>query len=214
MREADELTAIVETTFSTIQRTRMEGVPVLNTVLAVRLLGVRKWEGFWLGTLLTPWFMNLILLPETPDDALLAAGTKRTFRFPAGSFEFIRGYEPAIGPFWMCSLFSPVFEFTDQETAEACALSSLEELFEAAEAPSDSEAGMAAVWRGDLSEVAELVENAEHPDAVNLEDAPADHSKEGHSSETGSNEAETTPAGLSRRGLLTGNRSAEVRHEP
>lgn len=214
MRDADELTAIVETTFSTIQRTRMEGVPVLNTVLAVRLLGVRKWEGFWLGTLLTPWFMNLILLPETPDDALLAAGTKRTFRFPAGSFEFIRGYEPAIGPFWMCSLFSPVFEFTDQETAETCALSALDELFEAAEAPNGSEAGMAAIWRRDLSEVAELAQNAEHPDAVNPEDAPADHSNEGASPEAASNEAKTAPAGLSRRGLLTGKLSREVHDEP
>ena len=214
MREADELTALIETTFTTIQHTRMDGVPVLNEALDVRLLGLRSWEGFWLGTLLTPWFMNLILVPDIPDETSLAAGTKRSFRFPAGSFEFIRGNEEAIGGFWMCSLFSPVFEFSDQVTAEACALAALDELFETAEEPSAAEAGMAAVWRGDLAEVSAL-ENTADPESADFTEETAVSAAEATPSDIPSpDEARTASAGLSRRGLLTGNRSAEVRHEP
>lgn len=209
MRSAEELTDTIEATFTTIQHTRMDGVPVMNTALSVRLLGLRSWDGFWLGTLLTPWFMNLILLPETPDDTPLASGTKRTFRFPAGSFEFIRGEEAGIGGYWMCSLFSPVFEFEDHETAEACGLSALEELFVAAETPSASEAGMTAVWRGDLSEAVEFAENAELEEVDVAGDTAASAE-----SDTPPCDVQTGGAGFSRRGLLTGNLASEVHHEP
>ncbi len=209
MSSAEKLADTIEATFKTIQHTRMDGVPVMNTALSVRLLGLRAWNGFWLGTLLTPWFMNLILLPETPDDTPLASGTKRTFRFPSGSFEFIRGNEQDIGEFWMCSLFSPVFEFTDQETAENCAEAALTELFEDAEAPSESEAGMAAVWRGDLTDIATPTETNGQAST----EAPTDASAKS-SEDCPSADGEISTTAMSRRSLLTGNLSREARHEP
>jgi len=198
MTDSGAVTCKVETCFQTIRDTRMEGVPILNEALDVRLLGLRPWQDHHLATLLTPWFMNLMLIPCEADSEPVATGTKRSFRFPSGTFEFIRGEEPEIGPYWMCSLFSPVFEFTDQATAEACGLAALDVLFEDAEAPSETEAGMQAVWRGErpdphTPELPDLEEETSVEDAA----APGPDTRQ-----------------LSRRGLLTGGLSREVRDEP
>lgn len=199
MSDAADITETVEGCFRTIRESRMEGIPILNDALDVELCGLRQWDGFWLATLLTPWFMNFMLLPVDADDERIAAGTKRSFRFPSGSFEFIRGEEGGIGPFWMCSLFSPVFEFSDQETARACALAALDALFEGDEEPSRREAEMAAVWRGELPEPPSEP-GGEDPEADEVQ-AEADEPPEPAAVE------------LSRRTLLTGRRNREAQNE-
>ncbi|WP_269585413.1 [NiFe]-hydrogenase assembly chaperone HybE [Roseibium sp. Sym1] len=196
MSDAAEVTETVERCFRSIRETRMEGIPILNDVLEVELSGLRPWEGFWLGTLLTPWFLNVILLSVDAGDERIPAGTKRCFRFPSGSYEFIRGEEGDVGPYWMCSLFSPVFEFSDQETARACALAALDALFEAEEAPGRSDAEMAAIWRGELPDP--------QPDTDNKPD------EEDEVDEV----AEPVAVELSRRSLLTGRRNREAPNEP
>ncbi|WP_305987542.1 [NiFe]-hydrogenase assembly chaperone HybE [Roseibium sp. MMSF_3544] len=187
----------IESCFRTIRETRMDGVPILNDALDVRLVNPQRWENNWLAILITPWFMNLLLLPDADDEQPVATGTKRLFRFPAGPFEFIRGDEPEIGTYWMCSLFSPVLEFADQETAEACADAALQSLFEAEEAPGQAEQDMQAVWRGEIV----TVEKSEELDPVQEADVEADPVAV----------PAAAPEELSRRALLTGGLSREVR---
>jgi [NiFe] hydrogenase assembly HybE family chaperone len=153
---ADEFgapSARLQAAFATIARTRMEGVPILNPALRVECVGFRRWNGFWLGVLVTPWCMNLMLLPAVsalwPRKRI---GEKLKYVFPAGVFEFIAGREallaapaaaspvtPAAGPaaelresYLMCSLFSPVFDFADHEGAVATAAACLDALFDEA----------------------------------------------------------------------------------
>ncbi len=73
------------------------------------------------GILLTPWFMNLVLLPLSRVDAVPPADTRHIHLIGSTRFEFIASHEPAIGAFDACSLFSPVFEFADQAAAVATA---------------------------------------------------------------------------------------------
>ena len=54
----------------------MAGVPMLNPALRVQAVGFRHWQSHWLGVLVTPWFMNLMLLPRI-DCGLVAAGRTR-----------------------------------------------------------------------------------------------------------------------------------------
>jgi [NiFe] hydrogenase assembly HybE family chaperone len=120
--------------FRAIHATRMRGLPFVNERLAVEAVGFRRWNGRWLGVLITPWFMNLVLLPDDAPDARwqsLRHGAAAAYEFPAGVFEFIGGHEAAIGEFQSCSLFSPVFEFADQATARATAEAALAALFDA-----------------------------------------------------------------------------------
>lgn len=115
---------------------RMAGIPILNPRLSVEVVGAREWEGLWLGVLVTPWSINLMLLPleETQRAAWagLAPGSAAKHRFPAGQFEFLVGEEADLGRTQMCSLFSPVLEFEGQDAARIAAEAALAALLDPA----------------------------------------------------------------------------------
>lgn len=122
---------------------RMQGLGCVNPKLAVAAIGFAPWSGRWLGVLLTPWFMNLVLAPRESGHWIdLAAGAARCYVFPAGEFEFIGARDDTFGAFQMCSLFSPVLEFADQESALLVGQLARDALFDAAnaETPAMSEA--------------------------------------------------------------------------
>ena len=52
-------------------------------------------------------------------------GATKHHQLPSGTYTFVTGYEEAIGFFESCSLFSPMFHFTDQATAELTAKEAL-----------------------------------------------------------------------------------------
>ena len=114
----------LESTFREIHAGKMKGVPFVNGALSVKALGFRAFEGRGIGVLVTPWFMNIILLPGLQDDwAGLPTGTRELVDFPSGTYEFLSATRPETGPYKSCSLFSPMFDFTSMlqavETAQA-----------------------------------------------------------------------------------------------
>ncbi|MBI4724048.1 MAG: [NiFe]-hydrogenase assembly chaperone HybE, partial [Rhodomicrobium sp.] len=116
--------------------------------LSVAAIGMRSFSGVWLSVLVTPWFINVMALPASEADAeswsRLASGTKVTRQLPAGAFEFICGSEDGIGPYQMCSLFSPVLEFENQEAAVAAAEAALDALFDESLNPAHEKAAQQA----------------------------------------------------------------------
>ena len=117
---------------------RMEGLDLVNAALAVEAVGFAPWDEHWLGVMLTPWFMNLALLPRNPRGwRPLATGAKRRYAFPAGEYEFVGANDAMLGAYQVCSLFSPVHEFADQETARLVATLARAALFDAANALAD-----------------------------------------------------------------------------
>ncbi|MCZ7595046.1 MAG: [NiFe]-hydrogenase assembly chaperone HybE [Hyphomicrobium sp.] len=129
------IAARLEAAFAKIEAERMDGIPILNPRLKVEAVGTRDWNGDWLSVLITPWFINLMLLPGTDEWAAVWAdlplGSRLAHTFPAGRFDFLVGEEEGIGRYQMCSLFSPVLEFEDQEAARIAAEAALEALFDA-----------------------------------------------------------------------------------
>ncbi len=121
----------IASAYEHIRTTRMEGLPFLNPKLRVEAVGFRAWEGQWLGALVTPWSLNLLLMPGEGEWTSLPAGTERFVTFPAGIFRFIAGHEASLGESHSCSLFSPVLEFTDHEAARLTAEAALAGLFDA-----------------------------------------------------------------------------------
>lgn len=145
----------LEQVFRRIQRVRMTDVPLLNPRLDVEAFGFRATPVGCVGILITPWFINLVRLPRpgaagSPAQEE-AVGRKTLHLFPAGRFEFIISHEPELGPFEMCSLFSPVLEFTTQETARHAARSALDALFTAprAQPPPPHLTGLDDPWSPD-----------------------------------------------------------------
>ncbi len=130
----------LERVFRAILRERMQDMPMLNQALRVEAVGFRPWGEHWLGILITPWFMNLMLMPRVVDKwQPLAEREKRPYAFLAGVFEFIGGREPTIGDYQACSLFSPVFAFTTPQDARDTAVAALEALLNPAHpAPADA----------------------------------------------------------------------------
>lgn len=118
-----------------IWKTRMDGLPFLNPALRVESVGFRPWEGQWLGALVTPWSLNLVLMPGDGPWKALPAGGERIAVMPAGRFRFIAGTDEELGEYHACSLFSPALEFADHEAACATAEASLVALFDASHAP-------------------------------------------------------------------------------
>lgn len=137
-----------EAAFERIHVERMDGVPILNPALSVAMAVFRPWGAGYIGVLVTPWFINAVLIGAQDDAGEAAPGTKKCFALPAGPFEFIRSQEQGLGGFWMCSLFSPVFEFPDQETALAVARAAFAALMDAN--GGEGEDDMERIWRGEL----------------------------------------------------------------
>jgi [NiFe] hydrogenase assembly HybE family chaperone len=133
MAEADAIKTSLEQAFTKVWCERMDGVPILNSRLNVEAVGMCEWNAHWLCVLVTPWFINLMLLPQeaTPSWSGLKTGEKMLHRFPSGRFEFIAGEEGELGRYLMCSLFSPVLEFEDQEAARIAAVAARDALFDA-----------------------------------------------------------------------------------
>lgn len=108
----------LETLFKHIHQQRMQDIPVINDKLEVTGVGFQQWQNSFLGILVTPWFMNIILLPsdsENWDDITILS--QQTHIFPSGRYQFLMNFEPDIGRYQTCSLFSPMFEFADNDAA-------------------------------------------------------------------------------------------------
>lgn len=108
----------VEAAFFRIQHERMAEVPMLNPALAVEAIDFQLWRRHWLGIVVTPWCMSLLLIPGSVSDWISTGENQRRFiNFPAGDFAFLGSDEPELGEFQTCSLFSPMDKFATQSDA-------------------------------------------------------------------------------------------------
>jgi [NiFe] hydrogenase assembly HybE family chaperone len=69
----------------------MAGLPILHPGLSVAVIGARQWRRDWLGMLLTPWCMNLVIVPgRGPTFVPGTVGSKQVSQFPAGDIRVHR----------------------------------------------------------------------------------------------------------------------------
>lgn len=111
---------------------RMGDVPFVNPALSVEVLPFRRIEGDWLGVVITPWAIQLVLLPG--GGTLwgdIPAGQRRFVSLPVGTLAFIADQteagrdEAALPVFQYCTLMSPVDALATQEQARRFAMDSL-----------------------------------------------------------------------------------------
>ena len=115
---------------------RMRGMPFVNPALEVEAIGFRDFDEHRLGVLLTPWFMNLVLLPGTDDWNDTAQGSICKWTLPEGTYAFNVCHDKDLGVYMTAVLFSSVKDFSDQETAREIALEIMQRLFEKSSDPS------------------------------------------------------------------------------
>lgn len=132
-RSADDASARVEAEFRRIAAI-MEGLPICNPALAVEAFGFRPWNGLWVGALLTPWTLNLMLLLAGNEGfRRLRQDETQVWSFPSGDYGFWGGPPSALGDYQTCPLISPVLEFADQRSLREAAAAALEGLMAAPE---------------------------------------------------------------------------------
>ena len=111
----------------------MKGLPIYNPTLAVEAVGFRNHEGREVGVMVTPWFMNITVLPSATDKAVWINGGTLRLSFPSGVYDFMVSELPDIGLIASCSLFSPMSDFTDHEAAQIAAVAAADALFQVEE---------------------------------------------------------------------------------
>jgi [NiFe] hydrogenase assembly HybE family chaperone len=134
----------------------MADVPVINDKIKIHAIGFHPWLNSYLGVMITPWFMNLMLLPgdsENWDD--IPDLTSQILSFPSGKYVFIMGFEPVIGKYQSCSLFSPMFEFADDTAAIETAKIAIKELMnnENIEQGDIHSLQIEGIWNGDEQKI-------------------------------------------------------------
>lgn len=105
--------------FRRIGDEQMRELPFFNPKLEVEARDFGAFdETHLIGVLITPWFMNLVLLPlqAEPIDAG-RYGESRRIALPGGERVFLYGGDPAVGALWAHSLHSPMQQFGSQMQA-------------------------------------------------------------------------------------------------
>ena len=99
----------------------MRELPIYNDKVAIEALGFQAFgENALLGVVLTPWFMNLILLPVVPEPMRMAEiGRPVEVELAVGKRTFVIGGNDVIGLYRAHSLHSPVLTFTLPGQAQA-----------------------------------------------------------------------------------------------
>ncbi|GAB4258328.1 MAG: [NiFe]-hydrogenase assembly chaperone HybE [Pararhodobacter sp.] len=148
-RQTDRLVA----DFREIWNGKMRDVPLVNRALSIEAVGFRRHEGRPLGVLLSPWFMNLVLLPAEDEDwSHLTPGEKEVIAFPSGDYEFIHNVRETVGGYKACSLFSMMGEFRTHQQAVEVARAVMVALFDPANrAETDRRAEIRAAREAELT---------------------------------------------------------------
>jgi [NiFe] hydrogenase assembly HybE family chaperone len=137
---AEDPSALLTRFYDRVWREQMHDLPFVNPALSVEAIGFRRYEGDWVGIVVTPWFLNLFLIPG--GGALwqdLASGEQRSVTFPVGELDFIADNNPdpeaPITAYQYCPLMHPVQHLPDHATARQAALDALEALMKPPPAP-------------------------------------------------------------------------------
>lgn len=142
--------------FARIGETTMCGLPFYNDGLVVEAVGFERMGTFsseadhaslsqtavnerdaarspsadWFGALITPWFLNLMLIPDQfipYTDA--ASSIKRKLSMPGGTLVLRGGGTDDFGLIYACSIASPVNSFKTQDQARSAAYRALARIY-------------------------------------------------------------------------------------
>ncbi|MBN8517340.1 MAG: [NiFe]-hydrogenase assembly chaperone HybE [Candidatus Accumulibacter sp.] len=145
----------LESMFLHIWTTSMRDLPFVNAALSVEAVGFRRWNsskasvvdppllaastsdvgcalGDWVGAVITPWFINLFVLPGGGNLwSDRRSGERCQINFPIGPLEFIADYSPSavIPSYQYCPLFAPPSQIASQAAARAAAMAALDAMF-------------------------------------------------------------------------------------
>ena len=122
----DDPGAFLEAHYRQIWATQRAALPSPNPCLQVAAIGFSRVDGDWLGVMVTPWFLNLMLLPGGGNLwGDIPAGQRRYLELACGTVHFVADDDPDIGPYQYSSLLAPVTSLADMAAARQVAQDAL-----------------------------------------------------------------------------------------
>lgn len=94
--------------YQSIADERMRELPFFHPSMPVHA-ALKLFEGQWVGCVLTPWMLSVVVLPG-PEQIwpVRAVGERLALKLPRGDMTFIIGELPQVGQLLSCSLMSPL----------------------------------------------------------------------------------------------------------
>ena len=118
MKTPEQIAETLVQTFTRILHESMQDVPILNNRLEVQAVDFQEYQGRVIGIIITPWLMNLVMLPREGEDwESKNLGYKELHEFPSRSYKFMVNEVEGIGYCQTYSLFSPMNKFRSQQQA-------------------------------------------------------------------------------------------------
>ena len=114
--------------YERIAREQMQGLPFYHATMPIVAECV-LYEDQWLGCVLTPWMLSLVVLPG-PDQLWPVRGSRDrlALQLPCGNMTFMVGELPETGQLLACSLMSPLDPHLGAEQGRALVSSTLKML--------------------------------------------------------------------------------------
>ena len=78
-----------------VYKHKMKDIPIVNNKLKVEVVGFVNWgeesgkQASKVGVLITPWFMNIVLLPNGIMQQKIRVGKTANILFPDGEYSFL-----------------------------------------------------------------------------------------------------------------------------
>ena len=114
--------------YERIAREQMQGLPFYHATMPIVAECV-LYEDQWLGCVLTPWMLSLVVLPG-PDQLwpVRSNSDRLALQLPCGNLTFMVGELPETGQLLSCSLMSPLDPHLGAEEGRALVSSTLKML--------------------------------------------------------------------------------------
>lgn len=99
----------VEAAFSRVAEQAMSGLSFSHSSMPVKACGFQVFESQWLGAVVTPWMLSILILPG-PDQVWdrRALSDRIGLKFPYGNLSFIVGELDGLDQYLSSSLMSPL----------------------------------------------------------------------------------------------------------
>ncbi|EPB0879502.1 TPA: hydrogenase-2 assembly chaperone [Yersinia enterocolitica] len=101
--------ALLEQVFGQVAADKMRGLPFYRDHIPLRACGFQLFEQQWIGALLTPWMLSLVVLPGPQQSwQRRAVGERLMLALPCGSISFTVSEIAGCGQYLSRSLMSPL----------------------------------------------------------------------------------------------------------
>lgn len=104
----------LETHFKSVHKDEMDDLKLCNKNVHVEGIGFHLHDNHWIGIMITPWFLNLMIIPQSGQpwpELTEGRGKDIVLEFPCGNLKFAPRIDPVIGSHLCCLLASPLNDY-------------------------------------------------------------------------------------------------------